>query len=552
MDRKIVTFLSVALIAAVGFAVYVNSLKGEFVFDDHILVRDNSYIKDWSNFGKVLVSSVGSGSMRHYGSYRPLQMITYMVNYSLGGLKVEGYHLGNILLHILAALSLFWFINVIFGDTLLSLFTSLLFVSHPIHTEAVTYISGRADSLSALFMLLCFIFYLKNLQKKNIILAVLMVLSYILALFSRENSLMLPVLLLVYHYSFGQKIKKSLFITILAPVFAYILLRLTLLKAALTAATLNTTLLQRIPGFFTAITDYFRLLIAPLGLHMEYGDKLFSFAEPKAVLGVVILLFLLVYAFIKRKSLKLVTFSILWFFTALLPSSNLYPLNAYMAEHWLYIPSIGFFLALSAGIAYILRKEKFKTSAIIIFVSLLAVYSYLTVKQNSTWVEPEFFYKRTLRYAPDSSKSYNNLALIYAAKGQRKELLPLLEKAIEIRPHFAEAYNNLAIIYRETGEKEKAVALYKKALKYNPNYASVIYYNMALVYGDMGQSQEQIDSYKKAIEINPRFAAAYYNLAEAYYDVEEYDLAVSYCDKAVALGHRPSLEFLKLIHPYRK
>lgn len=149
-----VVLLSIALIIILGFIAYGNSLNGKFIWDDFNLVRDNRHIRNSSNITGIFTQDIGAGAAEKYNFYRPLQMFTYMIDYSLWKLNVKGYHLTNTILHILAALVIYWLIDILFRDNLLSLFTSLFFVACPIHSEAVSYISGRADSLVTLFMLL--------------------------------------------------------------------------------------------------------------------------------------------------------------------------------------------------------------------------------------------------------------------------------------------------------------------------------------------------------------------------------------------------------------
>ena len=164
MSSEAITILSLVLIALLGFGVYAESLQGEFLLDDYVLVKDNVRIKSWFNLPRLFTEQIAAGGGRKWHAYRPLQMITYMTDYSLWRLNPRGYHFTNILLHLAAALSIFWLVNLLFGDRLTSLFTTLLFVAHPVHTGAVSYISGRADSLAAAAMVLCLVFYLKNLS----------------------------------------------------------------------------------------------------------------------------------------------------------------------------------------------------------------------------------------------------------------------------------------------------------------------------------------------------------------------------------------------------
>ena len=581
--KKSTVWVSVVLIIILGLAVYGNSLPGKFVWDDNNLVKNNSYITGWSNTAKIFTTDITAGGGRESCFYRPLQILTYMVDYSFWKLDPKGYHLNNILLHIFAALAILWLVTILYNNWFLSLTTSILFVVYPIHTEAVTYISGRADPLALLFMLLCFIFYIKRASSKSRLLYILMLSSYILALLSRESSLILPVLLLLYHYTFRQGIKAIDFFPISAIALIYILLRLTFLRYLLPHTYISTTLIERIPGFFVAITSYTILLFLPFNLHMEYGNQLFHFTDFRAIIGVAILSSLLFYAFRQRRTRQLAFFSICWLFITLLPASNLYPINAYMAEHWLYLPSIGFFLLLTNGLNHIYRKKEFRTFTIILFMGLVIFYSCLTVRQNTYWREPIAFYERTLRYASHSSrmynvvgfayytikknekavslykkaieidpsyaKAYNNLGVAYYAINKHEEAIAAYRKAIENEPENARAHNNLGVAYYATSRNEEAISSYKKAIEINPNFAEA-YNNLGRAYYAINKNKEAIAAYNRAIEINPNYAAPYNNLSIFYFDNKQYKLAIEYCDRAKELGFsNPTIS--ESIKPYR-
>jgi tetratricopeptide (TPR) repeat protein len=548
MFKKHSILISCTLIITLGFVVYANSLSGKFIWDDNNLIKYNTYIKNWSKFPALLGTNIAAGAGKKYSLYRPLQMITYILDYSFWRFDVRGYHLTNILLHILVGLSIYRLINILFTDNLLAALCSILFVVHPIHTEAVAYISGRSDPLALLFLLLCFIFYIKYYHTERISFYILMLLTYILALLSRETSLILPLLLLLYHYYFKKKVKSNAFLSILGIVFVYILLRITVFRDLL--AGYNTTLLQRIPGFFVAITNYLRILFLPVDLHMEYGNKLFYFSQPQAMLGIFILLSLMFVIFSKRNSNKLLSFSLSWFLISLLPISNLYPLNAYMAEHWLYIPSIGFFLILAKLICYIFRDKNFKLLAGVFAVLLVFFHSYLTIKQNSYWQEPIIFYERTLVYNPESPRIYNNLANEYNLIGKYEKAIALYEKAIELSPAYVDAYNNFAATYRDLGKQEKTIAFFEKAIAINPRYMQT-YINLAITYLRIGKYEKAIPLYEKAIELNPSSAQTYNNLAVAYNYLGKYEKAIALYEKAIELNPSSAKIYNNLANTYR-
>ena len=543
--KKWYALIAMAAVALLGFTVYYNSLSGAFLWDDEFLVRDNIYIKNWSDAPHVFTRDIGAGAKSKFNFYRPIQLMTYMFDYSVWKLDTRGYHLTNALLHTLVALCIWRFITVLFGDGLLAFLTSVLFLVHPIHTEAVSYIAGRADSLAALFIFLSLIFYVKNLRSGGAAACMLAPLCYCLALLSRENSLILPVLIVLYHYTFRERFQIRKILPILCIALLYIVVRLTLLRALLSNITYDTTLAQRIPGFFVAITNYLRIIAFPIDLHMEYGNRLFEIITPKALAGILILSLLSIYAWKIRKSKRLVFFGISWFFLALLPVSNLYPINAYMAEHWLYLPSMGFCLILAQWLCSVYRTKNLQGLAMALMVGLAGVYSYITIRQNDYWREPVAFYQRTLKYASDAAKMHYNLGNVYKDSGRKEEAIASYKKAIEADPNYSQAYTNLGLIYNAIDKKDEAIASYKKAIEIDPA-ASRAYNNLGITYHDLGRRDEAIASYKKAIDIDPNYAQSYNNLGIVYDDMGKKDEAIAAYKKAIELDGRDAYAYNNL------
>ena len=157
------TVLACLALAILGFTIYVNSLEGEFIWDDHVLIANNKYIESWNYIPEIFSQDIGAPAGERYNFYRPVQILTYKIDYLIWRFDAGGFRLTNIIIHILAVLCIYWFFSIIFKDSLLSFWASLLFLVHPVHTGAVYYISGRPDLLALLFMLLCYIFYIKSL-----------------------------------------------------------------------------------------------------------------------------------------------------------------------------------------------------------------------------------------------------------------------------------------------------------------------------------------------------------------------------------------------------
>lgn len=574
----------IIFIIILGSVVYFNSLGGAFIWDDAGLVKNNVYLKSWSNLPQIFTQNIWAGIGEGSCVYRPLQMVTYLADYSLWNLDPRPYHLTNMLLHILAALSLYWFVNILFNHRLLALFSGLLFVCHPVHTEAVSYISGRADPLVAIFILIAFIFYLKFLNASNLFSWIITLLSFVLALLARENAIIFPALLLVYHYAFKKKLEIKPFLSILGIAVGYLVFRLIFKDTLFYDTPVASTFLQRLPGFFAALANYVRILFLPLNLHMEYGNIFYSFLSFPAIIGLGIILFLLFYVFKSKHQDRLVLFSSLWFIVALLPVSNLYPLNAYMSEHWLYLPAIGFCIILAQVFVYLFEKDKIRPLALGLFIFWLFCYSHLTIKQNAYWKSELSFYQRTLAHAPSSEKVYYNLGNLLCARGETEQAILMYLKAIELNPRYTNAYINLggAYIglgrneegikycqqalgldsrlsgayynlggaYYNLGQKDQALKMFQKCIQLNPLHVEA-YNNLASGYAEAGNIDEAIKLWDRCVKINPDFTTAHFNLAVFYFQIKKYDLAIKHCDRLIALGAQVDPKFLEKLLPFR-
>jgi len=567
-----------------GVFAYANSLEGEFIWDDVGLVENNADIKSFTGLPRIFSTNIWAGIGENSTAYRPLQMATYFIDYSLWRLNPWGYHLTNVLLHILAALALYWLITLLFKQRLLALFSALIFICHPVQTEAVAYISGRADLLAAIFIFLSFGFYLKLLGQAQRSSWVLMVLTFILAILARENALILPLLLLLYHLAFRRPVQIRKLAPFLIIAGIYLLIRISLMSTVFYDLPVNSTWIQRLPGSFAALTNYLRILFFPVGLHMEYGPGLFKFFALPVVLGYGLFLFLLAGIFKSRNHSPQVFFGLSWFLICLLPASNLFPLNAYMAEHWLYLPGVGLFIILGGFFANLFKRKESHPAAVGLLICLLLAYTGLTIKQNLYWRSAITFFERTLKYSPQSARAYYHLGNLYCRKGEKERGVRMYFKAIQLYPRYPEAYNNIGNEYIEAGSNEEGISFCQLALKFNPSLPEV-YYNLGNAYYNLGQTDKSISMLKECIRLNPRYLAAYNNLAASYAAIgdldqairlwhkaieidpgftiahfnlanfyflrKEYPLAIKHCDRVLALGAQVDAKFLKMLEPYR-
>ena len=564
---------SIFLIIILGFLVYGNSLQGKFLWDDEYLVKYNTYLRSFSNIPKIFTSDIGHGSGRQFGFYRPIQMLTYTLDYSLYKLNEWGYHLTNLILHILVSICVYVFFNLLYKRPRVSLVASLLYLVHPLNTAIVSYISGRADSMVILFMLLSFIFYVRDINAPAAWSYTLIFVSYALALLSKESSLIFPVLLLLYHYSFKKETDVRRFTPIVTMTLVYVLIRAKLLEQIMLTGphTIGgtTTVLQRLPGFFAAMTSYAGILLVPMNLRMGRGMVLFDFFDPWVIGGMIILITLVGAGLYFKKRRGIEFFGLMWFFITILLVSNIYPLNAYMAEHWLALPSIGIFLIAGDAIDRIYSRPRLKFLALLIAGGMVMFYGYVTIKQNAYWREPITFHARNLKYSKNNIKSmtdlarqyeyagrreeaielykraieldpyfpipYNNLGYLYHNMGRDDDAIPLYEKAIENDPHYPDALNNLAVVYHTRGRYDEAIGLYKRAIEANPNFEGV-YCNLGVLYMSIGKNEEAMDAYKKSVAINPSFENTYYNMGVLYVQMGNPEEAINMYRKTLELN----------------
>lgn len=523
----------ILLIALTGLLAYGGSLENDFVWDDEATVKNNPFVKDWKYLPSLLTEDVGAGVGVEYRYIRPLQMFLYLVGHSLWGLDVRGYHAMSLFFHCLTAAFLFLMLLVLFQDRILAVSASLLFVVHPVQTVAVAYISSFADPLAASFILLALFLYIKRTEGtySGFGSGLLILGFYLLAVFSKEVGALLPALVLIYHATSRRRIDRIIFIPMLAFGFIYVAWRLWLLGFADTGFHLR----DRAALFFASIANYSKIAIFPVGLRMDYGFPTVSYSDPKVIAGAVILAAAVIGSICLRKK-KTVLFSLGWFFITLYPSTTLSPakLHSYMAENWLYIPSMGYFIILGSLFSYLWRGQKTRKISVILALSLILSYLGLTIKQNTYWKNNESINQYFLKCDPNSWKAHFNIGVLRKKEGKITEAISEFRRSLKFNPGNAVAYYNLGSIYVDSGDFWKAMECFENAVKIKPKY-TMAYNNLANVYYAVGRTRDAIDTYKKALSLQPH-EDIYFNLGNKYLLMKEYDEAISSYQKALALN----------------
>ncbi len=514
--------LSIILIA-VTFSFYAGSLTNEFVWDDNIFIVQNPFIHDFSHCREVLTRNVAHSSGARNNFYRPVYSLLNMFNYVTGGGKPFVFHLTNIFLHAACSVLVFFLIFLISRNVFIAFATALFFSAHPVQTQAVTYIAGRADPLYSVFVLcsiICFIVYMRN--RRNILLYFVSLISFALALLSKEVALVTPFLIALYLFSVADdtgtrgKGKWLLTVPFFVVLASYLLTRATVLDFSKTA--FSTLSLPALPFYVRALTAckavflYFRFLFYPVGFHMEThlagSGSIMEVPTLMAVIGIVLVLLLFI-LFWKRSKLKF--FGLAWFFIGLLPVLNLYPVNAFIAVHWLYLPCAGLFFLVNLVLWDLLQSRKTggrNKVFLFLFITLSAgaILGTLTYRKNMEWKDDETLYKSILPYS-QTPRVYINLGNIYAGRNEFDKAVPCYLKALKIAPGQTEAYANLGYIYIEMGEHGKAEQVLLKAVEISPKHANS-HFNLGVAYANMGRNDKALEEINKAIELNPQHASA--------------------------------------------
>lgn len=525
IEAKNIKWLALLILVVLGFLVYANSFKNDLFWDDDDGIVNNIYIKDLSYFPKYFSENLiaGSGQISNY--WRPLVLISFAVDYKLSSLNPFGYHLTNTILHILAAWLSFLLLYKISGKKFLSLAAAIIFLVHPLQTEAVTYVSGRADSLSAIFVLLGTLTYFNFRQEKNKKYLAVSLLAFTLALLVKEQSITLPGLIfLVELFFFFNKKKWRDSLRYFAPfvlvAVAYFILRITalnfndLLSGVDYSDVYDSSLKIRLLTFTKVFVKYFSLLFFPFNQHMAYEIAPVTSILSWAFLKFTILVSGLIYIIKKYwGSHKLVIFGLAWFIVLLLPRTNIISINRPLYEHWLYLPMLGFWLAVIILLQELIKKINLKKVVVwYIILFLILYFSALTIKRNFDWRDPITFYEKNLKYTPNSFIQRNNLGMAYATLNRYDDAIKEYQKAIEIADIYPQVHYNLGNALVALGRTQEAEIEYYRTIEMSPQFSFP--YNNLLRLAIVKQDETKL---KKTLEkMKENFAQEYY-LEQAFY-----------------------------------
>ncbi len=545
--------LGLAFIALATVLCYSNTLHAPFVLDDHIYITGNHRLRELSNLWPPVEN-------------RYLTLLSFALNYRLGGFDVTGYHAANIAIHIINAVLVCVFVLLMLRTPWIrgaraglsdsyalgaALFASLVFAVHPIQTQAVTYITQRFASLATFFYLLSLVLYLcwrASNTRARPFLYILSLASAIASYRTKEISFTLPFVMALVELMFmGPGLKRRL--PALAPFFlAALTIPLGTFGHRFGLWAQGTGIGEEIRGLqarefgelsaygylltqFRVIITYIRLLIFPVNQNLYYDYPSYrSFLNPAVAISFLCLSGIVAGAvYIFRRSERtlnihgrLAAFGVFWFFAALSVESSIIPIRDVIFEHRVYLPSIGFAITFSFAIFYLIRRINRKntaftsdaaTIAALVAASLLAVATY---KRNGVWKDELILWRDVAKKSYNNSFAHNGLALAYQRRGMLLEAEGEFRQALTLKPDLRNIiHNNIGALYESMGLLDEAVAEYKVALASQPGNADILY-NIANAYMTKGLFDEAVAGYTAALKIRPYDADIIYNLGRAY------------------------------------
>ncbi len=519
------------VIPLMAILVYIPSFNADFTLDDVLIVEENTYLRSLNKIPDIWTSHYWAGKIdaTDTGLYRPLTLTTYNLQYAMTGDKTGPFHILNILLHALVCFVLMKTTNLVFKDYRLTVLTGIWYAIHPIHTEAVAGIVGRAEILAALFILTSTISYHQWRLKGQIKWLWALLLSTFAAITSKEHGFMIPALLMLQEtyyffiskkYSWGERRMWIAFgSVVLLSLVAW------MYRATITGPSVGHELwatvdaAERMATSVRTTAEYIGMHLWPMGLSADYWTDevpIVGFGHLQVLLSIFVLLGLIGLCFYLRRKMPHVAWGILFFFLTLLPVSNfLFAAGFLKAERILYIPSIGLIVALMGLLLKLMDLKKGKIPGLVLFGASVLFFSGLTWMRAGDWKNNFTLAKATLKTSPNSPRFNNMMGLELRAQKKNEKALFYFEKSVQSNPKHVPALVNLGTEYRNIGRLQEAAATLERALDLDPNTLAT-YVNLMTVYRSMEDYDKNVSVAEKALKRFPQSAPVIWNAANAY------------------------------------
>jgi protein O-mannosyl-transferase len=502
-------FFSILALLILILIAYANTLFSPFNFDDQVLLHHMNTSSNYYNFWPV--------------RYRHVIYFSFKLNQSLSGLNPLSYHLTNILFHFLSSATILLIAFKSFSNSTqwegkaalgLSITIAFLFAFHPLHTEAITYLSGRASGIGGFFFLLALLFFIMGSERGrdlNIPLFYsLALMAFGLALLSKETTLTFPLAAILYDLCFMRNENwrpfKGRLLFIYFPLFVFIgaFFYFTPMISDLALGWLGKVDIDYALTQSRIIGYALKVFMFPINLTFDY-DFPPHWAGLRFV-PVLIWLFVL-FAVIKnfRKISPVVTFALLWFLITLSPTNSFLPRTDLLSERNLYLPSLGPIFLIAYGFYYLFFMEsegRLSKQGISLLVTLFLIMGSLLITRNSVYRTNILLWEDTYKKSPSDLKVLHNLSHFYLEdKRYQQALAPLLRLSRSNANDFyrAFAHSNLGSIYTQNGNFERAEKEFHKAIELEPTLP-LGYLNLGTYYASRREFLQAREEFLRARE----------------------------------------------------
>ena len=540
------------ILFALGFLVYGNSIPNGFVWDDEEQIVKNSIIQNLGNIGQIFSGATfqtgGAGLSGYF--FRPLITFTFMLNYFFWGENAFGFHLFQIIFHILNGYLIYRILILLLEKShlrqILSSLTALIFVIHPAITEGVVYIAAVSEVMFTFFILIALFFLLRYRQTKPTIKNII---SICLLLFTatlyKEPAVVGPPILMAYVLIYKVKNLKRWLTALTATLISYFFLRLVVvqnpIQHQLYSDISEAGLAQRLITIPAIIFHYLSIIFYPghLAISQHFVIKnptLINFVLPLLL----ILAILIPSAFLARKN-KLILFALSWLIISLGPILNIIPLDMTVAQRWLYFPLIGFLLLTAGFLKEITNLKLIHFITIFLLLSLVPL-SIRTIIRNRDWKDGLTLYTHDAGINSNSFDLENNLGVELFRSGKITEAKEHFQKSVDIQPKWHFALNNLGAVYQNEKNYPKAKELYKKVLETSDYYLA--HENLSSIYLAEEDYRQARDFTDNALKKLPNNSLLWLNLAIAEYKLGNKEKALEAAKNSYQLNPNPQTRYI--------
>lgn len=512
-------------IAAVCGLLYANALGGAFHYDDFHSIVDNPHLRSLANVPAFFADPDMFSGDPDKSMYRPLLLLTYALNYAVGGYEPWGYLLVNLLLHALVSALVALLAERMLSSARAGWMAGLFFAVHPLATELVNYVSSRSESLAACLYLLALAAHWSVLRGGRA--AALG--SYGGALLAKSVAISAPLAALSWDWVQGRARGLRTYLPYGAVALCYVAIVYhnrfigDSLAAPVRSLTVQLWTQLKAPAYYL----YLAFMPVKLNVHHQFFTSS-EVGQPAVLLGSGLVLSLLYLCWCGRRTPM--GWSLLWAGLVLAPTFIM-PLNMLVNERRLYLPMAALALALGWG----LRRTSLPAG-----LGLLVLLSYagVTVQRNGVWEDELRLWTDAVQRAPQMQAVQNNLGKALQEAGRWDEALVAYQRAVSINPQHGDAYNNAATIYHLRGKEmlaegrqaegraslRRAQVEYQKALVAYPTYEE-IHQNLAVACAELGEVDAAFVHYARALELNPQRGDVWNNYGQLLYESGRLDRA---------------------------